>query len=531
MSDESSSSPEAQRGSSRRRQRRRSRGGWGQRLMIAGGVLVVLAVVGYFGFGIWLERYLRSESFQTQLSDSLADKIKARTEFEDLSWGDSAVRLGKMTSTGYADAAFAKTTVEDIRADVKMSLWDRTVEVPSINISRVNVQVNEEGKLRQPYPEPDFSSGSGGGSSWLDNFKPNKITLQETHIDDFSATVKSSAGEIRLIGLPLILKNGQTLDTWSIESHPKSDRATMVTTLGDGMKVKFKDLRARVRPEQFDLIQMDGTLERLQPSPKSSELDMETHLSLTGNLQPNASPPAADFDLHITDLKLESWTQADWVKRLSGLADLNAHLTGDPTLPTTMRLEGDFSVKRGVLTGLPVLENLAEQTKTREFTRLELNTAKCHFYHQGDIWQFSKIEIESRGLMRLEGYINVTGNSVQGVLEVGVAPGRLRAIDGAEQRVFTRMDNGYKWAKPAMRISGTLDNLQEDLANRIKNAWFDQQIENVTELASKAPEAILENGGKVMDIGTKVMDIGTKAAPDVIDTGVKMLQGLFGGGR
>ena len=532
MSDESPSTPAPQRGSSRRRaQRQRSSGGWGQRLLITSGVLLVLAVVAYFGFGIWLESYLRSESFQTQLSDGLAEKIKAKSEFESLSWNDSTVRLGKMTSTGYSDAAFAKTTVEDIRADVKMSLWDRTVEVPSITISRVNVQINEEGKLRQPYPEPEFNSGTGGGSSWLDNFKPNRITLQETHIDDFSATVKSSAGEIRLQGLPLILKNGQTLDTWSIESHPKSDRATMVTNLGDGIKVKFKDLRARVRPEQFDLIQMEGTLERLQPSPKSSDLDMETQLSLTGNLQPNASPPAAEFDLHVTDLKLESWTQADWVKRLSGLADIDAHLSGDPSQPTSMRLEGDFSVKRGVLTGLPVLENLAEQTKTKEFTRLELNTAKCHFYHQGDIWQFSKIEIESRGLIRLEGYINVTGNSVQGVLEVGVAPGRLRAIDGAEQRVFTRMDNGYKWAKPAMRISGTLDNIQEDLANRIKNAWFDQQIENVTDLASKAPEAILENGGKVMDIGTKVMEQGTKVAPDVLDTGVKMLQGLFGGGR
>jgi hypothetical protein len=532
MSDESPSSPES--GSSRRsgrsrRQRRRS-GSWGQRLLVLLGCLLVLAVVAYFGFGIWLKNFLRSEGFHNQLSDRLADKIKARSEFEGLAWNDNSVQVGKLTATGYSDALFSKATIEDVRADVRLSLWERSVEIPAVNISRVNLEISDQGKLPQPYAKAE-SPGSvgGGGSSWLDNFKPDKLTLQETQIDEFSATVKSSAGEIRIASLPLVLKNGQTFDTWNIESHPKSDRAVLATNLGGGMRLKFKDLRARVRPEQFDLIQLEGTLERMPAGKRADDLSPAL-LSLNGHYQPTV-PAAADFDLHLTDLNLEDWVEPDWVKRLSGLADLKAHLTGDPNRVAALRLEGDFSIKKGVLTSLPLLENLAERTKTKEFTRLELNTAKWHFDHLGDVWQLDKIEVEARGLMRLEGFITITGNAIQGVLEVGVVPGRLRAIDGAEQRVFTREDKGYKWAKPAMRLSGTLDNIQDDLTTRIKDAWLDQQIENVTELAAKAPEALLNNGVKAVEIGNKVLEQGTQAAPDVINTGVKLLQGLFPGGR
>jgi hypothetical protein len=80
-----------------------------------------------------------------------------------------------------------------------------------------------------------------------------------------------------------------------------------------------------------------------------------------------------------------------------------------------------------------------------------------------------------------------------------------------------------------MRISGTLDNIQEDLAARIKDAWFDQQIENVTDLATKAPEAIIDGGTKALEMGTKVLETGPAAAPDVIRSGMNLLQGLLPG--
>ena len=118
----------------------------------------------------------------------------------------------------------------------------------------------------------------------------------------------------------------------------------------------------------------------------------------------------------------------------------------------------------------------------------------------------------------------IRGNELAGVFEVGVTPGRLKAIDGAEQRVFVREAKGYKWAVPAMRVTGTLDDIQEDLASRIKDAWFDQQIENVTDLASKTPEEMLKGG-------TNVLKEGVKAAPDLINQGLNIFNGLLPKGK
>ncbi len=514
------------------RRHRRSAGrtagsAWGKGLGISLAALLGLTVVAYFGFGVWLKGFLRSEAFQNQLNDQLASKLKAKTQFDDLTWGDNAVQLAKLTSTGYADALFAKTTVEDVRAEVKLSLWDRKVEVPSITVSRVNMLISDEGKLPGPFPQAETTplTSPPAGRRWLENLRPNQLVLADIRIDEFSAIVKSSAGEVRLNSLPLLVKSGQNYETWSVESHPTSERAQLVTNLGEGLRIKLKDLRARLRPEQFDLIQMEGTVEKLRPSGKAAADLSPARLSLTGNLHP---PSQADFEAHLTELKLEDWVAPDWIQRLTGTADLQAHLAGDPSHPATLRLDGDLTVKHGVLTSLPLLENLAERTHAREFTRLELNTAQWHFTHQGNLWQIDQIQIESRGLIRLEGTVTLTGNEVTGVIEVGVAPGRLRAIDGAEQRVFTREENGYKWATPAMHLSGTLDNISEDLGRRIKDAWLDQQLQNVTELAVKAPEALLQHSDQAVELGSKVLEATSKAAPNVIETGVQLFQGLLG---
>ena len=528
MSDESPSTRE--RGSSRRKRRKRSSSGgnWGVRILVVFGALGVLAILAWFGFGIWLKGYLKSEGFHNELSDKLAEKLKAKSEFEGLSWEDSGVQLSKMTSTGYKDAFFSQTTVEDVRADVKLDLWNRSVDVPVVQVSRVSVVVSEEGRIPRPYAaesteesEPDAGPKK---ESFFDSLKPNKFTIKETKIDDISVSLKSKEGEVRLANLPLTLTSGQQSDSWIIESHPVNDRAVLMTNLGNGLRIKMKDLRARVRPGQFDLMEMAGEVEPLKRTGKPKDEFAATRLTVSGNLLSTDAMSSLEMDAQVTDIKLEDWIEEDWVKRLSGNADLKLHASGDPNSPTGIVLDGTFAMKRGVLTSLPFLESLAERTKTKEFTRLELNTAKWEFKRRGDVWNLDKIEIEARGLIRVEGYLTISGDQLKGVLQVGVAPGRLRAIDGAEQRVFTREENGYKWANPPMTVSGTIDDIREDLGTRIKDAWVDQQIENVTDLAGKAPEAVIKTGAEVIEQGTK-------AAPGLINEGVRLFNGLLPKGR
>lgn len=523
-------------GSSRRRRGKKKQGKWGTRLLVALGILVALAAIAWFGFGLWLKGYLRSEEFQNNLSDQLAGTLKAKSTFTDLTWSDSTVRLGNMAATGYKDADFATVSVDDIRADVKLALMDRKVEVPTINISKLKLTVAEDGRLPLTFAEARSKAGNEAlehheprKESFFDSFKPTEFILGETRIEDAQVSVKTKEGEIRLLALPLTLKTDKTFEVWNIESHPRKDTAVLVTNLGEGMRLKIADISARLRTGQIDLLNFEGELGRLKDTTNGGKEEFApTRLTARGNYTADKRHPSVELETTITDLKLQEWAREDWVKRLAGTADIKAHLSGDPSSSDRMELRGTFAMKNGVLTSLPVLTNLAEKTKAAEFLRLDLNTARWDFNVQGKTWKFDKIIVEARGLMRLEGYVNITNGEVKGVLQVGVTPGRLRAIDGAEQKVFTREENGYKWANPPMRLWGNIDDIQEDLGGRIKDAWLNQQIDNVTELATKAPEAMLQNSGKILEGGSKVIEEGVKAAPNLINEGVNMLNGFFG---
>ncbi|MBP7949323.1 MAG: hypothetical protein KA004_06675 [Verrucomicrobiales bacterium] len=517
---------------SRSRGRRRRKANWGGRLLAAVGVLVVLLVAGFFGFKLWLKGYIQGPAFRGELNEEISNRLKARTDIEGLAWDDNAARISRISATGHLDAAFSRASIDDIRAEVKLDLLGRALDIPDITVSRARFTVSDEGRIPTLFSRGENADGTAAPprkEGFLDSFKPKRFSIKEARIESVEAIVRADGTEARLENLPVVMKPGPSLKEWNLSSHPTDGRAVLLANLGGGFRLKIADLAARVKPGQFELLNLEGEVERLQPTAGFNNDLGRTRLSCSASYHDSDRGAHLDFDGRVTDLKLQDWVREDWVKRLTGTADLKVKATQTPDAP--LRAEGTFIVKQGVLQGLPVLANLAEKTKTLEFTQLQLNTARCDFKHTGDEWHLHRIEIESRGLLRIEGYVTIRGGQLTGLLNVGAAPGRLRPIDGAEQRVFTRDENGYKWAVPPMKIWGTLDDIQEDLGGRIKDAWLDQQIENVTDLAVKAPEAAVQTGTKAVETGTKLLEQGMKAAPDILDKGAELFQGLFGGSR
>lgn len=515
------------------RSRRRTRSGLGRKLLLVLSVSVpMLILVSYFGFKIWLNSYVHSAAFREQVSNQLSTKLRAQTDLDAISWEDRTVRVGKVTAAGYEKAAFSRLSVDDLRADMNVSLWDRVVEIPSVTVSRVLLDLSGNNRLKEPPPSPDSAENarnSSPGGSFLDQFKPNTVVFKEARINDLEIIARASDGEMRLSNLPLILRADPAGSAWSLESHPSDGRTQLVTNLAGGFRLKVTDLAARVHGDNFDLMELSGDLEKLRKSDSGKDDDLiRTRLSANGSVSTEGKHTSASLEALVNDLRLQDWVKDDWTKRLTGLADAKVRLAGDLDQPESLELHGVFALKRGVLQGLPLLEQLASRTKAQEFLRLELNTARCDFSSNKGEWHLDKIEVESRGLLKIEGYIALRADgNLQGLLQVGAAPGRLRAIDGAEQRVFTREENGYKWAVPPMRLWGSLDSVQEDLSGRIKDAWIDQQIENVTDLATQAPEKALDTSTKAAETGVKLLEEGMKQAPDLLDQGVRLFQGLL----
>lgn len=126
----------------------------------------------------------------------------------------------------------------------------------------------------------------------------------------------------------------------------------------------------------------------------------------------------------------------------------------------------------------------------------------------------------------MEGSLSIRGETLDGVFRLGLAPGTLANIPGAETDVFLPGERGLLWTP--LRITGTLDDPKEDLTDRLIAAaglrMFDVIPETGEKVIKFTRSVIGENPSKAVDQGMKIIDEGTKAVRGAGD----ILNGILG---
>ena len=133
----------------------------------------------------------------------------------------------------------------------------------------------------------------------------------------------------------------------------------------------------------------------------------------------------------------------------------------------------------GTLTALPVLEALAAYADTRRFRILSLSEAHADWRLDNGRYFLTNLVLASEGLVRLEGRLELRGRDIDGRLRLGLAPGTLARIPGAETDVFAAGERGLVWA--SLRLTGTLDHPREDLTDRLVAAAGVRMFERIPE--------------------------------------------------
>jgi hypothetical protein len=142
------------------------------------------------------------------------------------------------------------------------------------------------------------------------------------------------------------------------------------------------------------------------------------------------------------------------------------------------------------------------------------------FSRRGGRFFAKEIELESTGLIRIEGALSIEGGVADGRFEVGVTPGTLRWIPSAEQKVFVREEGPYRWA--TVRITGPVGDLNEDLSGRLVQGAVEGAVEGVVDTAtSLLPDA-------AVDGASDVLDGAVEGAMGILETGSGLLNGLLG---
>jgi hypothetical protein len=141
----------------------------------------------------------------------------------------------------------------------------------------------------------------------------------------------------------------------------------------------------------------------------------------------------------------------------------------------------------------------------------------------------SKLVLASEGLVRLEGDIHIRGRDLDGNFNLGLAPGTLVSIPGAETRVFSPGPHGLLWTP--LRITGTLDDPKEDLTDRLIAAAGLRMFEVIPETGEKVirftRSVVKDAPGKVIDQGGRILEKGS----DIVNDVGGVLDGILGGGR
>jgi len=414
--------------SSRRRSRQKSRqkGRVGRILAVSVGVVLLLLVVGVLGGYLWLTRYLGSEKFRLLVNERASDAIGAEVTVSRFDWDGMMVNSPLIEVRG--EDLVQSVDIEGLEAEVKLSsLIRRRVRSSPVHIDRLTLDfeaTKDPPSFSVPSGEVEFPGISVDDSSGRVSFGGPLLTWQGTRVD-----VTSSGGR----GSYEFLCRGGRVET-PVALFPAGKLREM--------KARYSGRRLYITRAEFGVYESG-------------------RLNLTGEV--GFETGGYSFEGQLRDVYGREMVPEDWKKRMEGTFSSDFTVRGrGKSAPVA---EGSLTLLDGVLTGLPVFDRIAAYADTTRFRRLVLSEAQLDYSHEGKRLELRNIVLASEGLMRIEGRLDVVERNLNGSFRLGLTPGTLARIPGAETRVFHPGAEGLLWTD--IHITGTLDDPEEDLSRRL----------------------------------------------------------------
>jgi len=468
------------------------------------GVLVLGVIVLAGGYG-WLRSYLHSDAFRKFLSAEASKTAGVTGEFSLFNWQglavetDSFVAKGQGAITGMrADGLHSEVGLGGVRRGV----WE--IRGSSLRRLEVSVDARKPGSARVTDEVQPHWEKKAKRPAWF----PSEAELQGIDVHEVVVKAILDQGLAIASGMSLHAEQAGARDAYRAEIQ------------GGTLRLPFANM-----PE----LRLDRTQLRYQ-NQQVFLTEMKVAAWATGRIQ-----GAGEWDMNsqrfavegdATGVKCEDVLNANWAKRLTGDVNSDFRLDNSAVAPVA---SGKLTIQNGVVTALPMLDALAAYADTRRFRVLALNEAHTEWRWKKGELALTHLVLSSEGLVRLEGAITLRDQQMDGLFRLGLAPGTLATIPGAETDVFAPGERGLLWT--TLRISGTLDDPKEDLTDRLIAAagirMFDQIPETGEKVIKFTHSLLGEPSLKTMEKGVKIIERGSKA----IHEASGILDGILGGGN
>jgi len=487
---------------SRSSRRKNAAGGAGWLGRATVGLLVLGIVI--FGAGYaGLRHYLHSDSFRKFLSAEVGAAAGVDGEFSPFRWEGLAVDTDSFEAKG--GGLVTGLRADGLHTEVGLGGISRGVwEIRGSNLRRLEVSLDATKKVDLV----EFPAAEKSATLKLEKprWLPSKAELQGLDVQEVVVKAVLEHGPAVADGMMLRVEQAGAKGAYrgAVE--------------GGTIRLPFKIL-----PE----IQLD----RLRLRYQDGQVFLTDSLMLArenGRIQ-----ATGEWDMKSRQYTLEGEASGlscndvfsgDWAKRLTGDVSSSFVLDKASGFP---KARGSLKLENGVLTALPMLDALAAYADTRRFRILNLNDAGSDWRWQAEELAFTNLVVASEGLVRLEGAVTIRGRSLDGLFRLGLAPGTLASIPGAETDVFIAGERGLLWAP--VRVTGTLDDPKEDLTERLITAaglrMFEQLPDSGEKVIKFTRSVIGSDSNKVLYKGVKIIEENADLIRDVGG----ILDGILGG--
>lgn len=488
-----------------RRSRRRNATGekrWAGKAAVA---LLVAGVVLFGAIYLSIRSYLHSEGFRKFLSAEASDLAGVTGEFGAFHWDGLAVDTDSFEATG--DGVVTRLRADGLHTEIGLGGLRRGVwEVNGSNVRRLEISVDA---TKKPDEAAQAKAARVGKSkaikaklpSWL----PSQAELEGIEVGQVGVKVILEQGLATAVGMSVTAEQAGARDAYRGEI----EGGTILLPFGIIPELRLDRAQLRYQDGRVFLTQATVAAWEAGRIEGSGEWEMASkRFSIEGSA---------------SGIRCENLLNTDWSKRLTGDVSSNFSMDNSSGAPAAA---GKLVIRNGTLTALPVLDSLAAYADTRRFRVLTLSEARTGWHWKKGELALTDLVLSSEGLVRLEGSIVIRGKALDGVFRLGLAPGTLSSIPGAETDVFLPGPNGLLWAP--LRITGTVDDPKEDLTDRLVAAAGMRMFDLVPETGEKVIKftrsVIGDHPDKVIDKGVKVIE----KTGDVVREVGGILDGILG---
>ena len=435
-----------------RRQRRKTaaagnagRARWWTRGVVAAlGLGVILMGGGY----MWLRSWLHGESFRRMLSASADKALRVESEFGPFRW--SGTRMDTPSFTAAGDGLVKSIDAEGLRVEVGLGGWWKDVwQVDDARANRIEIAIDTTAADRTRHtPPPAVPAPFPKGKKWYDFLIPREVELRQVEISSSSLSVLTRSGSIGIAGTSWRLTPDGAKGSYKAEG---SDGVVKLPwTWAPAMELG----RARLRYQGDTVFLTDADFRVYE----TGRLDLAGEMSVKGD--------GYAFTGNLMDIACAEILPENWKQRLSGKVDADFSEEDGNAGPA---VAGHLELTDGILTALPLLDALSAYADTTRVRRVSLQEGRTDFEWEDGALVLRDLVIGSEGLVHLEGGLRMDRDErLDGRFRLGLVPGILSRIPGAESVVFMPGDKGLLWTD--LHITGTLDEPEEDLTARLVEA-------------------------------------------------------------